>query len=60
MHGSPNIETIRLHGASTIKSIKNRPKGSGRDQSEDAEADRIHGRVGMRDVKLHEMIRNNN
>lgn len=49
---------IRLHGALTVNSTNNRPKGRGRDQAEDAEADRSHTRTSMRGVKLHEMLRN--
>lgn len=55
MYGSPNI---RLHGALTINSTNNRPKGRCRDKAEDAEAEGIHGMIGTRGVKLHEVIRN--
>lgn len=58
MYGSPRIVAIRLHGALTVNSTNNRPKGRGRDQAEDAEADRSHTRTSMRGVKLHEMLRN--
>lgn len=37
-----------------------RPKGKHKGQSDDAGAEGTHGSTGMRQLKLHEVIRNSN